>query len=100
MVNYPYYMRFFSTSDRLEIAGIPWAIPEKNPSRQEALVYYRSVAEHFDLNVRQYETVVAQAEEIRRGYQNLQEARTREAEFNRLHSALMELRLREQEAQK
>jgi thioredoxin reductase (NADPH) len=57
MVNYPYYMRFFSTSDRLEIAGIPWAIPEKNPSRQEALVYYRSVAEHFDLKVRQYEPV-------------------------------------------
>jgi thioredoxin reductase (NADPH) len=57
MVNYPYYMRFFSTSDRLEIAGIPWAIPEKNPSRQEALVYYRSVANHFGLDVRQYETV-------------------------------------------
>ncbi|MBT8398286.1 MAG: YpdA family putative bacillithiol disulfide reductase [Gemmatimonadetes bacterium] len=57
IVNYPYYMRFFSTADRLEIAGIPWAIPEKNPSRQEALVYYRSVAEHFALDVRQYETV-------------------------------------------
>lgn len=57
MVNYPYYMRFFSTSDRLEIAGIPWVIPEKNPSRQEALVYYRRVAQHFGLDVRQYETV-------------------------------------------
>jgi len=57
MVNYPYYMRFFSTRDRLEIAGIPWAIPEKNPSRQEALVYYRSVAEHFALDARQYERV-------------------------------------------
>ncbi len=56
-MNYPYYMRFFSTSDRLEIAGIPWAIPEKNPSRQEALVYYRRVAEHFDLDIRQYEAV-------------------------------------------
>ncbi|MGD2120238.1 MAG: YpdA family putative bacillithiol disulfide reductase [Gemmatimonadota bacterium] len=57
LVDYPYYMRFFSTSDRLEIAGIPWAIPEKNPSRQEALVYYRRVAEHFGLDVHQYEKV-------------------------------------------
>jgi thioredoxin reductase (NADPH) len=57
IVNYPYYMRFFSTSDRLEIAGIPWAITNKNPSRREALVYYRKVAEHFDMDVRQYEAV-------------------------------------------
>ena len=57
VVGYPYYMRFFSTSDHLEVAGIPWAIPEKNPSRQEALVYYRRVAEHFDLDIRQYEAV-------------------------------------------
>ena len=57
IVNYPYYMRFFSTADRLEIAGIPWAIPNKNPSREEALVYYRSVAAHFGLDVRQYEAV-------------------------------------------
>jgi len=57
LVNYPYYMRFFSTSDRLEIAGVPWAVPEKNPSRQEALVYYRRVAQHFGLDIRQYEAV-------------------------------------------
>jgi thioredoxin reductase (NADPH) len=57
IVNYPYYMRFFSTADRLEIAGIPWAIPQKNPSREEALVYYRRVAQHFGLDVRQYEGV-------------------------------------------
>jgi thioredoxin reductase (NADPH) len=57
LVAYPFYMRFFSTTDRLEIAGVPWAIPEKNPSRQEALVYYRRVAQHFGLDVRQYESV-------------------------------------------
>ena len=59
IVGYPYYMRFFSTADRLEIAGVPFAIPEKNPSRREALVYYRSVVEHFELDVRQYEAVEA-----------------------------------------
>jgi len=57
IVDYPYYMRFFSTSDRLEVAGVPWAITDKNPSRQEALVYYRMVAEQFQLDVRQYEGV-------------------------------------------
>jgi thioredoxin reductase (NADPH) len=57
IVNYPYYMRFFSTTDRLEVGGVPWAIPEKNPSRQEALVYYRRVVEHFGMEVRQYEEV-------------------------------------------
>ena len=57
IAGYPYYMRFFSTADRLEIAGIPWAIPDKNPSRQEALVYYQRVAEHFELEIRQYEAV-------------------------------------------
>ncbi len=57
IVGYPYYMRFFSTADRIEIAGVPFAIPEKNPSRREALVYYRSVVEHFGLRVRQYEGV-------------------------------------------
>ncbi len=57
LVDYPYYMRFFSTSDRLEVGGVPFTIPEKNPSRQEALVYYRRVAEHFELDIRQYEAV-------------------------------------------
>ena len=55
LVNYPYYMRYFSTSDRLEVGGVPWAIPEKNPSRQEALTYYHRVAGHFNLDIRQYE---------------------------------------------
>lgn len=59
IVNYPYYMRFFSTADRLEVGNVPFAIPEKNPSRQEALVYYRRVVQHFGMKVRQYETVEA-----------------------------------------
>ncbi len=57
IVGYPLYMRFFSTTDRLEVGGVPFAIPEKNPSRREALVYYRRVVEHFDLDVRQYEAL-------------------------------------------
>jgi thioredoxin reductase (NADPH) len=57
IVSYPYYMRFFSTADRLEVGGVPFATPEKNPSRREALVYYRRVVQHFGLDVRQYEGV-------------------------------------------
>lgn len=59
IVNYPFYMRFFSTADRLEVGGVPFAIPEKNPSRREALVYYRRVVQHFALDVRQFERVEA-----------------------------------------
>ncbi|MGW8264884.1 MAG: YpdA family putative bacillithiol disulfide reductase [Longimicrobiales bacterium] len=59
IVEYPFYMRFFSTTDRLEVGGVPWAIPEKNPSRQDALVYYRRVVEHFGMEVLQYEGVEA-----------------------------------------
>jgi len=58
IADYPYYMRFFSTADRLEVGGVPWSIPEKNPSRREALVYYQGVVDHFGLDVRQYEEVV------------------------------------------
>ncbi len=57
ILSYPYYMRFFSTADRLEVGGVPFAIAEKNPSRREALVYYRRVVERFELDVHQYETV-------------------------------------------
>jgi thioredoxin reductase (NADPH) len=59
IVDYPFYMRFFSTADRLEVGGIPFAIPEKNPSRRQALVYYRRVVEHFGMDVRQYHEVEA-----------------------------------------
>jgi len=59
IVNYPYYMDFFSTARKLEIEGVPFTIPDTNPSRREALAYYRRVVEHFDMDVRQYEDVVA-----------------------------------------
>jgi len=57
LVDYPYYMSFFSTPEKLELEGIPFVTAEKNPTRREALIYYRRVAEFFDLNVRQYEGV-------------------------------------------
>ncbi len=51
-------MIFFSTPERLEIEGVPFVVADAKPTRREALVYYRRVAEHFGLEVRQYEEVL------------------------------------------
>lgn len=56
--DYPVYMSFFTTRDLLEIAGIPFAIPEDKPNRRQALVYYRSVVGIYDIPVSQHEDVV------------------------------------------
>ena len=57
IVDYPPYMSFFSTARNLELEDIPFVVPDGNPTRREALVYYRRVADHFDLDIRQYEEV-------------------------------------------
>ena len=54
---YPIGMTFFSTADRLEVEDVPFVVERDKPTRSEALKYYRRVASHFDLDVRQYETV-------------------------------------------
>ena len=59
LVNYPYYMTFFSTARKLEIADVPFTIAESKPTRREALGYYRRVVQYFDLDVRQYEEVTS-----------------------------------------
>ncbi|WP_296704058.1 YpdA family putative bacillithiol disulfide reductase [Algoriphagus sp.] len=55
--NYPINMTFFSTSDRLEMANIPFMSVGNKPTRTEALEYYRRIFFHFDLNVHLYEGV-------------------------------------------
>ncbi len=55
--NYPVNMTFFSTSDRLEIGGVPFISHGSKPTRSEALEYYRRVAEHFELPIQLYEAV-------------------------------------------
>jgi thioredoxin reductase (NADPH) len=56
---YPTYMTFFSTADRIAIAGIPFVVPTEKPTRRDALAYYRMVASRSGLDVRQYEEVEA-----------------------------------------
>lgn len=55
--NYPLYMTFFSTSERLEIGGIPFNCISPKPGRHEALEYYRNVSNYFGLNVHTFEEV-------------------------------------------
>lgn len=57
--NYPLNMTFFSTSERLEIGGIPFVSNNLKPTRSEALEYYRRVAAHFNLNIRLFEEVIS-----------------------------------------
>lgn len=57
LLDYPYYMTFFSTAQKLEIAGVPFTIPDAKPTRREALAYYRRVVRHFDIPVRQHHEV-------------------------------------------
>src|ERR1700744_1413255 len=56
--HYPSNMSFFTTPELLEIGDIPFPSPNQKPYRDEALEYYRKVADHYQLDVRQYETVL------------------------------------------
>lgn len=58
LVGYPIRMTFFSTPENLEIGDIPFICSAGKPTRDEALSYYRRVAQHFDLDVRMYEEVI------------------------------------------
>lgn len=55
--HYPTNMTFFSTSDRLEIGGVPFISHGVKPTRREALEYYRRVAESYELPLQLYEEV-------------------------------------------
>jgi thioredoxin reductase (NADPH) len=57
LFHYPAHMTFFTTPELLEIGGIPFSSPNQKPNRNEALEYYRKVAEFYALDVRLYETV-------------------------------------------
>jgi thioredoxin reductase (NADPH) len=56
---YPTFMQFFTTRDRLEIAGLPFTIPDDKPTRRDALAYYRGVVERFAVPLALYEEVLA-----------------------------------------
>lgn len=57
LYHYPENMTFFSTSERLEIGGIPFVCNHAKPTRNEALEYYRRVAVAADLKIKLFEEV-------------------------------------------
>ncbi|MBO9155097.1 YpdA family putative bacillithiol disulfide reductase [Chitinophaga sp. GCM10012297] len=61
LYRYPLNMTFFSTSERLEIGGIPFVSNNAKPTRPEALEYYRRVALSKEININLFE----KAESIR-----------------------------------
>ena len=56
--HYPINLVFFTTPELLEIGDIPMTSLNEKPGRTEALKYYRRVADHYQLNVHQYEKVL------------------------------------------
>lgn len=59
LVDYPAEMLFFTTRERLEIAGVPFAIPDDKPNRRQAVAYYQAVAAKYALPLALHEDVVA-----------------------------------------
>ncbi|HEX5715232.1 MAG TPA: YpdA family putative bacillithiol disulfide reductase [Thermoanaerobaculia bacterium] len=55
---YPTFMEFFTTRDRLEIADIPFTIPDDKPTRRQALSYYRMVVDRYQIPLALYEEVL------------------------------------------
>ena len=55
--HYPTHMTFFTTPELLEIGNLPMTSLNEKPNRTEALKYYRRVADHYHLDIRQYQRV-------------------------------------------
>ncbi len=59
LYNYPSTMTFFSTSEKLEIGGVPFVTISNKPTRSEALEYYRRVATSNNMPINLFEEVTA-----------------------------------------
>ena len=57
ITQYPYYVSFFSTAEKLSLGGVPFVVATEKPTRRDGLAYYRAIVRHFALGVRQYERV-------------------------------------------
>src|SRR5438128_11365339 len=56
---FPPQTRFFSSNERIAIAGVPLETPDQaKASREEYLAYLRQIALQFDLRVNTYEPIV------------------------------------------
>lgn len=58
LVGYPSNMEFFSTPELIEIGGYPFPVQGYKPTREEAIEYYRGVAQREAIDIRLYERVL------------------------------------------
>lgn len=58
LYRFPTHQTFFSSSERLEIGDVPFITENLKPTRNQALAYYRGVAELKDIRVNTYEKVL------------------------------------------
>ncbi len=63
IVGFPNEMQFFTTRDLLEIAGVPFGIPDDKPNRRQALAYYQGVVRQYALPLALFEDVLTVARE-------------------------------------
>ena len=59
LFRYPVNMTFFSTSERIEVGGVPFVSNHVKPTRPEALEYYRRVATDHNIDIHLQEGVKA-----------------------------------------
>ena len=84
LYRYPVNMTFFSTSERIEIGGIPFVSNHVKPNRAEALEYYRRVAVSNTLNIHLQEGVHTVRREQQGRFEVLSDHRT----YNAAHVVL------------
>ena len=56
--HYPTHQTFFSTSEKLEIGGVPFITENYKPKRNQALTYYREVVKRKGIKVNAFEKVL------------------------------------------
>jgi thioredoxin reductase (NADPH) len=88
ILEFPTYMTFFTTRDKLEIAGIPLSVPEEKPTRQQALLYYRAVAASYKLPLALHEEV-QEAQRTSNGEFIVRSRFEREARERRAHAVAL-----------
>ncbi|MBX9972855.1 YpdA family putative bacillithiol disulfide reductase [Cytobacillus firmus] len=56
--HYPTHQTFFSTSEKLEIGGVPFITENYKPKRNQALTYYREVVKRKGIKINAFEKVL------------------------------------------
>lgn len=81
LYHYPANMTFFSTSEKLEIGGIPFISNNPKPTKQEALEYYRRITTANDLAVNLFEAVLEVRPSNQSKYPTLYEIKSTKATY-------------------